>query len=161
MWASFEYFIRSVAPAAEEAGICLAVHPDDPPAASSAVWPGSSARRGAARAADFWPGPGFGIELCLGTVSEMGGQAAVLDAIGYLAPRGKIAYVHLRDVRGTVPSFAECFLGEGNYHPPTCCARCVAKGSTGSSSMITLPHWSATRPTATAAGPSPWVTSRG
>ena len=29
------------------------------------------------RAADFWPGPGFGIELCLGTVSEMGGQAAV------------------------------------------------------------------------------------
>jgi hypothetical protein len=71
------------------------------------------------RAADFWPGPGFGIELCLGTVSEMGGQQAVLDAIGYLAPRGKIAYVHLRDVRGAVPSFTECFLGEGNYHPPT------------------------------------------
>ena len=120
MWASFEYFVPAVAPAAEEAGVCLAVHPDDPPVAEL----GGVARifrdvEALKRAADFWPGPGFGIELCLGTVSEMGGQAAVLDAIGYLAPRGKIAYVHLRDVRGTVPSFTECFLGEGNYHPPT------------------------------------------
>jgi len=120
MWASFEYFIRAVAPAAEEAGVCLAVHPDDPPVGElggvARIFRDVGALR---RAADFWPGSGFGIELCLGTVSEMGGQEAVLDAIGCLAPRGKIAYVHLRDVRGTVPSFTECFLGEGNYHPPT------------------------------------------
>lgn len=91
-----------------------------PRSESSAAWPRIFRDIGALRrAADFWPGPGFGIELCLGTVSEMGGQEAVLDAIGYLAPQGKIAYVHLRDVRGTVPSFTECFLGEGNYHPPT------------------------------------------
>ena len=32
-------------------------------------------------------------------------------------PRGKILYVHFRDVQGTVPSFQECFLGEGNYDP--------------------------------------------
>ena len=120
MWASFEYFVRAVAPAAEQAGVCLAVHPDDPPVGElggvARIFRDVAALR---RAADFWPGPGFGIELCLGTVSEMGGEQAVLDAIGYLAPRGKIAYVHLRDVRGTVPSFTECFLGEGNYHPPT------------------------------------------
>jgi mannonate dehydratase len=69
------------------------------------------------RCVELSPGPGFGIELCLGTVSEMGGEGAVLDAIRYLAPRDKIAYVHLRDVKGTVPAFVECFLGEGNYRP--------------------------------------------
>ncbi|HEX4657555.1 MAG TPA: mannonate dehydratase [Streptosporangiaceae bacterium] len=120
MWASFEYFLRSVAPAAEESGVCLAVHPDDPPVGElggvARIFRSVDALK---RAAAFWPGPGFAIELCLGTISEMGGQQAVLDAVGHLGPRGKIAYVHLRDVSGTVPSFTECFLGEGNYHPPT------------------------------------------
>jgi mannonate dehydratase len=50
-------------------------------------------------------------------VSEMGGQAAVLDAVARLGPRNKILYVHLRDVAGTMPRFTECFLGEGNYSP--------------------------------------------
>ena len=31
--------------------------------------------------------------------------------------RRAICYVHFRDVRGVVPSFAECFLGEGNLDP--------------------------------------------
>jgi mannonate dehydratase len=120
MWAAFEYFVAAVAPAAAEAGVTIAVHPDDPPVLElggvARIFRSVDALR---RAVNFWPGPGFGIELCLGTVSEMGGQQAVLDAIGYLAPRSKIAYVHLRDVRGTVPAFTECFLGEGNYNPPT------------------------------------------
>jgi len=30
------------------------------------------------------------------------------------AARGEVVYVHFRDVRGHVPSFEECFLGEGN-----------------------------------------------
>jgi mannonate dehydratase len=118
MWSSFEYFMKALVPVAEEAGACLAVHPDDPPVASL----GGVARifrsvDGLKRAVELFPGPGFGIELCLGTVSEMGGEEAVLEAVRYLAPRDKIAYVHLRDVQGTVPCFVECFLGEGNYEP--------------------------------------------
>ena len=31
MWANYEYFIRAVLPVAEEAGVRLALHPDDPP----------------------------------------------------------------------------------------------------------------------------------
>ena len=54
--------------------------------------------------------------LCLGTVSEMtGGAAAGRDAITKFGPAGAICYVHFRQVKGTVPSFEECFLGEGNY----------------------------------------------
>ncbi|HEV2126368.1 MAG TPA: hypothetical protein VGW38_26725 [Chloroflexota bacterium] len=47
----------------------------------------------------------------------MGGEAAVLAAIESLGSRGKIAYAHFPDVRGTVPRFEECFLGECNYRP--------------------------------------------
>ena len=31
MWANYEYFIKAVLPVAEEEGIRLALHPDDPP----------------------------------------------------------------------------------------------------------------------------------
>ena len=34
MWANYEYFIKAVAPAAEEAGVRIALHPDDPPVPS-------------------------------------------------------------------------------------------------------------------------------
>jgi len=118
MWSAYEYFVDALVPVAEEAGVRLALHPDDPPVPSlggvARIFRSVGALK---RAADRCPGAGFGIELCLGTVSEMGGEDAVLEAVRYLAPRDKIAYVHLRDVRGTVPAFVECFLGEGNYRP--------------------------------------------
>ena len=31
IWANYEYFIRQVAPVAEEAGVLIGIHPDDPP----------------------------------------------------------------------------------------------------------------------------------
>jgi mannonate dehydratase len=118
MWAAYEYFVNALVPVAETSGVRLALHPDDPPVPSlggvARIFRSVGALK---RSVELSPGPGFGIELCLGTVSEMGGEQAVLDAIRYLAPRDKIAYVHLRDVKGTVPAFVECFLGEGNYRP--------------------------------------------
>lgn len=132
MWEAYEYFVDAVVPVAEAAGVKLALHPDDPPVPTL----GGVARifrsvEALKRAADHSPGPGFGIDLCLGTVSEMGGEQAVLEAVRYLAPRRKIAYVHLRDVRGTVPTFVECFLGEGNYRPPVVLRELAALGFDG------------------------------
>jgi mannonate dehydratase len=118
MWSAFEYFVKALVPVAEDAGVRLALHPDDPPVPTlggvARIFRSVDALK---KAVELSPGPGFGIELCLGTVSEMGGEQAVIDAIRFLAPRDKIAYVHLRDVKGTVPAFVECFLGEGNYRP--------------------------------------------
>jgi mannonate dehydratase len=48
----------------------------------------------------------------MGCWSEMG--PGVIDAIRYFGERGKIFYVHFRDVQGYGPKFQECFLGEGN-----------------------------------------------
>jgi len=118
MWANYRYFMDAVVPVAEEANVRLALHPDDPPVEAL----GGVARlfRSVAnlrKAAEIAPSPNAGFDLCLGTVSEMGGEAAVLEAIETLGPAGRIFYVHLRDVQGISPRFAECFIGEGNYNP--------------------------------------------
>lgn len=120
LWANYAYFVRAIVPAAEEAGVRVCVHPDDPPAEEldgvARILTDVDALERAATVVDS---PALGIELCLGTVSEMGGEPAVLDAITRLGPKSKICYVHLRDVSGTMPRFTECFLGEGNYSPLT------------------------------------------
>jgi mannonate dehydratase len=118
MWSNFRYFVEGVLPAAEDAGVRLALHPDDPPVALL----GGIARifrsvEALKRAVEIADSPAFGMELCLGTISEMGGEAAVMDAITSFGPEGKIVYVHFRDVQGLVPRFQEAFLGEGNYNP--------------------------------------------
>ena len=118
LWKHFRWFLERVVPVAEAAGVTLALHPDDPPVPML----GGVARLfrsvGALEeAVDIVPSERSAIDLCLGTVSEMGGETTVLDAIRVLGPRNKIAYVHFRDVRGSVPVFEECFLGEGNYRP--------------------------------------------
>jgi mannonate dehydratase len=60
----------------------------------------------------------WALDLCLGCCSEMtGGRKNVTEMIDYFSPRGAIAYIHFRDVKGTVPDFTECFIGDGNYDP--------------------------------------------
>jgi mannonate dehydratase len=113
MWDNYVYFMKAVLPVAEEAGVKLALHPDDPPLPML----GNIARlfyhfEGFKRAMEEIPSPNSGLDFCMGCWSEMG--PGVLDAIRYFGPRGKIFYVHFRDVKGHVPSFQECFLGEGN-----------------------------------------------
>ncbi|MDA8300991.1 MAG: mannonate dehydratase [Actinomycetota bacterium] len=120
LWENFETFLRSALPAAEAAGVRLALHPDDPPVRSLGTTACLFYSVGnMKRAYDLAGGsPAFGFDLCLGTVSEMeGGPAAVRAAIEAFGPLGAICYVHFRQVQGTVPSFKECFLGEGNYSP--------------------------------------------
>ena len=114
MWQNYEYFMKAVLPVAEEAGVKLALHPDDPPVPML----GGVARifyhfDGFERAMDLVPSPNSGLDFCMGCWSEMGPEG-VIKAIRYFGERGKIFYVHFRDVQGTVPAFQECFIGEGN-----------------------------------------------
>ena len=113
MWANYAYYIRALLPVAEEAGVTLALHPDDPPVEML----GGVARifrnfAGFKRAMDIGDSPMHGLDFCHGCWSEMG--PGVIEAIRYFGQRGKILYVHFRDVQGTVPKFQECFIDEGN-----------------------------------------------
>ncbi len=120
MWQNYRYFIDAVLPVAEESGVNLALHPDDPPVQML----GGVARlfhspAGFKRAWEMSNGsPAWGIDLCLGCCSQMaGGALNAKEMIEFFTPKGRILYVHFRDVQGTVPDFQECFIGEGNYDP--------------------------------------------
>lgn len=118
MWKRHLQFVEAILPVAEAEGIRLALHPDDPPVSSLAgVGRAISSVDALKLLADHFTSPAFGFDLCLGTVSEMGGADAVMESVRYLGARDKIIYVHMRDVIGTVPRFSECFIGEGNYDP--------------------------------------------
>jgi len=116
MWANYAYFAQAVIPVAEEVGLKLALHPDDPPVPEL----GGIARlfynaEGFKKAMEeVAASPNHGLEFCMGCFSEMGPN--VIDNIRYFGERGKIFYVHFRDVQGHVPVFQECFLGEGNVN---------------------------------------------
>ena len=134
MWQNHQYFLDAVLPVAQEAGVRLALHPDDPPVdaplgGAARIFTSPEAMIRAHRAARG--SPAWGIDLCLGTVSEMAGERSVNEMIDYFGPRGAICYVHFRDVQGVVPSFRECFLGEGNYDPAAVLRRLAGSGFDG------------------------------
>jgi mannonate dehydratase len=134
MWDNYQYFLDAVLPVAEQEGVRLALHPDDPPVdaplgGAARIFISPDAIVEAMRRAGG--SPAWGLNLCLGTVSEMAGEASVNAVIDALAPTGRIFYVHFRDVRGTVPRFAECFLGEGNINPARVIRRLMSHGFDG------------------------------
>ena len=111
MWDNLEYFLRQVVPAAEEAGVLLAMHPDDPP-----ISPLCGLSRILSRWEDFdrllrlVPSPVNGITLCQGCFVEMG--ADLTKAIEHF--REKIHFVHFRDVKGAIDDFVETFPDDGS-----------------------------------------------
>jgi mannonate dehydratase len=89
MWANYEYFIRAVVPVAEEAGVKLALHPDDPPVESlDGVARIFRDFEGFKRAIEIVDSPVHGLHFCVGCWSEMG--ARVLDAMRYFGERDNI-----------------------------------------------------------------------
>jgi mannonate dehydratase len=61
----------------------------------------------------------------------MAGTESVNRVIDFFGPKGRIFYVHFRDVQGVVPRFQESFLGEGNYDPAATLRRLAGAGFDG------------------------------
>ena len=120
MWSNYEYFMRAVLPVAEEEGLKLALHPDDPPVPMLGGVARLFYKPDNFKKAYEMLGrsPSWSLDLCLGCCSEMvGGKANVTEMIEFFAPKGAISYIHFRDVQGSVPNFTECFIGDGNFDP--------------------------------------------
>jgi mannonate dehydratase len=113
MWDNYTYFLKAVIPVAEEAGVKMGLHPDDPPVpilgGTVRIFRSIDALK---RLIDIVPSDYNGLEFCQGTVAEMG--ADVIEAIRYFGSRKKIFYVHFRNIKGTVPKFDEVFIDEGD-----------------------------------------------
>jgi mannonate dehydratase len=114
LWHNYERFLTEVLPVAEAAGVKLALHPNDPPVSEFDGTPMvHTTIEDFERTMDLVESPNHGITLGMGTWSAS--TENVFDVIDRFGARNEIFYVHFRDVDGTVPSFHETFVDEGNY----------------------------------------------
>jgi mannonate dehydratase len=115
MWNTITYFLKAVVPAAEKAGVRLALHPNDPPAPISR---GSQQIMGSV---DGWKhlieivkSPSNGITYDCGVTREMGQDP--IDVARYFGSRDRINHVHFRNVKVIKPyeRYNEVFIDEGD-----------------------------------------------
>jgi mannonate dehydratase len=118
IWANYAYFVRQVMPVAEEAGVVIAFHPDDPPVPSLFGVPRILANlHDCKKALKMAGSPNVGMVLCCGTWAE-GGAAMGIDpagAIRYFGARKQIYEVHFRNVSAPLPHFRETHVDNGYY----------------------------------------------
>jgi mannonate dehydratase len=114
LWENYAYFIRRIMPVAEEAGVKMALHPDDPPvspiAGAACLFVDVASFQ---RALDMVPSPSNGLLFCQGCFTEML-DGDVLSAIRHFGGQGKVFYVHFRNVIGSMPRFRESFIDNGD-----------------------------------------------
>lgn len=112
LWENYEFFLKAVLPAAEQAGVKMALHPDDPPVSPllgfSRILTSADAYR---RVLSLSASPSHGIAFCQATFKAMGED--VLALIREFGGAGRIHFVHLRDIEGTREDFIETFHDNG------------------------------------------------
>lgn len=114
LWDRLRFFLRELVPVAEEEGVRLAAHPDDPPVESLRQTPRLLYKPECfGRLLDMIPSPANALEFCVGTVQEMA-DADLCEAVDEYSRRHAIAYVHCRNVIGKIPDYAEAFVDEGD-----------------------------------------------
>ncbi|MCK5468806.1 MAG: mannonate dehydratase [Cyclobacteriaceae bacterium] len=112
MWDNITYFLERVIPVAEKFNVKMALHPDDPPI---------SPLRGIARictsAANYRrimniaPSPVNGITFCQANFRAMGEN--IYEIAREFCEKGKVFFVHFRDIEGYASRFHETFHDNG------------------------------------------------
>jgi len=110
LWTNLQNFLEEIIPVAEDAGVVMAMHPDDPPLpqllGNDRIMHNVS---GFEKLVEIVKSPSNKIAFCQGSFSEMG--IDIPAAIRRLGPH--IAYVHYRDVVGTADDFRESWQDNG------------------------------------------------
>lgn len=120
MWSRLEYFLKELVPVAEQAGVHLAAHPDDPPlpvlrqTARLITHPDKYQRL-----LDIVPSKSNGLEFCQGTLSYMP-NGNIYEAIKKYASQDRITYIHFRNNVGTLPTYYETFMDDGDWDMIKC-----------------------------------------
>jgi mannonate dehydratase len=115
LWANYAYFITRVLPVAEEAGVKMGLHPDDPPLSPlRGVGRIFTSADAFARAMGLSNSPSHGITYCQANFLAMG------EDIAATARRfaDRIVFIHFRDIAGTREDFIETFHDDGPTDMP-------------------------------------------
>jgi len=117
LWENYTYFIRKVVPVAEEVGVRIGIHPDDPPVPELGGVPRCIFGNfdGYLRALEIANSRNVGVCLCCGTWMEGGAGMGkdVVEAIRAFGRMGKLWKIHFRNVTGPVPKFVETYVDDG------------------------------------------------
>ncbi len=114
LWDRLERFLKEILPVAEEAGVKLAAHPDDPPmpfvrGQPRLVYQPSMYQK----LLDLVPSPHNTLEFCIGSLAEMT-EGDIYDVVDQYSRQGRLGYVHFRNVTGKVPTYKETFIDDGD-----------------------------------------------
>jgi mannonate dehydratase len=113
LWQRLKDFLEALIPVAEEAGVTLAAHPDDPPLPTIRAQPRLVYRPQLyQKLIDLKPSPRNALEFCVGTLAEMP-DGDIYDVVNTYSQQGKLGYIHLRNVRDKVPHYKETFIDDG------------------------------------------------
>jgi len=119
IWDNYTHFIKKVAPVAEEAGVRIGIHPDDPPKPMLAGVPRCifSNFEGYKRAIEIANSPNIGVCFCVGSWLEGGAMTGKdpVEAIKYFAGKKKLFKIHFRNVSAPLPHFTETLIDDGYY----------------------------------------------
>tara|TARA_B100000945_G_scaffold108166_1_gene85721 strand:- start:136 stop:1155 length:1020 start_codon:yes stop_codon:yes gene_type:complete len=118
MWKNLEYFLKIVVPEAENAGVRLALHPNDPPVpeyrgVAQPVWNAASVEK----LLGLIDSPANGLFFDTGVATEWGEN--VPDLIRKWGGQDRISSVHFRNVRTEKPyyRYVETFIDDGDCDP--------------------------------------------
>ena len=119
LWAAHDYFLEAVLPVAEESGVRLALHPDDPPIPNLRGVPRIMSTLDAfRRVLDSHSSPANAIALCQGNFALMTDDLP--SFILEMGTRNAVAFVHFRDIIGKSDDFVESFHDNGQTDMPAC-----------------------------------------
>jgi mannonate dehydratase len=114
LWRRLAGFLREVLPVAEEAGVKLAAHPDDPPMPTVRAQPRLVYQpRFYQKLIDLDPSPANTLEFCIGTLAEMT-EGDIYEEVERYSRQQRLGYVHFRNIRGKVPDYKETFIDDGD-----------------------------------------------
>jgi mannonate dehydratase len=117
IWDNYTYFIKAIVPVAEQEGVRIGIHPDDPPVPELGGVPRCIFGNfdGYQRALAIANSPNIGVCLCAGTWLEGGKLMGkdVVEAIHSFGSQGKLFKVHFRNVSAPLPHFVEAFVDNG------------------------------------------------
>lgn len=112
MWGNIEYFLKAVIPAAEKAGVKMALHPDDPPVPElRGIARIIISAKNYRRVMNLVPSPVNGVTFEQSVFYLMGENIQALAR--EWCRQNKVFYIHARNLRGTRDHFVETFQDNG------------------------------------------------
>ncbi len=119
IWENFRYFVSQAGPVAEEAGVRIGIHPDDPPEPELGGVPRCifSSFDGYHRAMSIADSPNVGICFCIGCWLEGGDLMGkgVEESLLEFGQANKLFKIHFRNVDQPLPHFVETFVDDGYF----------------------------------------------